>query len=196
MQSFNLGVNLAEFEFPAYYNFFIGKKRVQLIVDSDEAETNIKRVFGETLLGPAQFRREDSAITYEPEDFSPDFEKKAIPNFQKELKHFRIMPNGEELTVETLIQFCHFKQGKRSKKLGVPAKLSDEEKERWKELAQEHHDNSSGSHTDPLNPLFSMGFSKENNEVDMKNRSGKISTYASTMVISESDCDFIELKFT
>ena len=103
-----LGVNLAEFEFPAYFNFFVYKKRCTLVVDSADAEQNIRRVFSETLLGPAQFRREDNPIAYEPEDFASDFDKDAIPNFQKELKHFRIMPDGKELALETLLNFRHF----------------------------------------------------------------------------------------
>lgn len=103
-----LGVNLAEFEFPAYFNFFVYKKRCTLVVDSLDAEQNIRRVFSETLLGPAQFRREDNPIGYESEDFAPEFDKDAIPNFQKELKHFRIMPDGNELVLETLLNFRHF----------------------------------------------------------------------------------------
>lgn len=103
-----LGVNLAEFEFPAYFNFFVYKKRCTLVVDSADAEQNIRRVFSETLLGPAQFRKEDEPIAHEPEDFSDDFDKDAIPNFQKELKHFRIMPDGNELVLETLLDFQHF----------------------------------------------------------------------------------------
>jgi hypothetical protein len=103
-----LGVNLAEFEFPAYFNFFVYKKRCTLVVDSADAEQNIRRVFSETLLGPAQFRREEEGISHEPEDFSSDFDKAAIPNFQKELKHFRIMPDGHELVLETLLDFRHF----------------------------------------------------------------------------------------
>eukprot|EP00984_Skeletonema_dohrnii_P023509 scaffold12602_cov78-Skeletonema_dohrnii-CCMP3373.AAC.1 len=51
-----LGVNLAEFEFPAYFNFFIQRRKCTLVVDSVDAERNIRRVFSETLLGPAQFR--------------------------------------------------------------------------------------------------------------------------------------------
>ena len=103
-----LGVNLAEFEFPAYFNFFVYKKRCTLVVDSADAEENIRRVFSETLLGPVQFRREDGPITHEPEDFAPDFDKEAIPNLQKELRHFRIMPDGTELVLETLLDFRHF----------------------------------------------------------------------------------------
>jgi hypothetical protein len=105
-----LGINVAEVEFPAYYNFFLRKRQCTLIVHSDEAEDSIRRVFGETLLGPAQFRREESPITFEEEDFSPDFDRDAIPNFQKELQHFRTMPDGKELTIETLLNFVHFER--------------------------------------------------------------------------------------
>lgn len=62
-----LGVNLAEFEFPAYFNFFVQRKRCTLIVDSVDAERNIRRVFAETLLGPAQFRRGEEPLTHEEE---------------------------------------------------------------------------------------------------------------------------------
>lgn len=121
-----LGVNLAEFEFPAYFNFFVNKKQCTLIVDSDDAELNIRRVFSETLLGPAEFRREKNPITYNEEDFAPDFPREAIPNFEKELKHFRTMPGGKELVLETLLKFCHFSTpGKSSvhNDLGIPPPL-------------------------------------------------------------------------
>lgn len=117
-----LGVNLAEFEFPAYFNFFVKKRRCQLVVD-EEAETNIRRVFNETLLGPAQFRRENDSISFEPEDFAPNFPREAIPNFEKELRHFRTNPDGSELTLETLLEFCHFKDS--PKMLGIPPPMSD-----------------------------------------------------------------------
>lgn len=116
-----LGVNLAEFEFPAYFNYFVNKKQCTLVVDSSEAEDNIRRVFGETLLGPAQFRDEDQTTTYEPEDFAPGYPKDQVPNFRKELHHFRIMPDGHELVIETLLHFRHFHSGLDvNDKLAVP----------------------------------------------------------------------------
>lgn len=129
-----LGINLAEFEFPAYFQFFIKNKQVQLVVD-EEAEANIRRVFNETLLGPAQFRREKNPIKYEEEDFAPDFPREAIPNFVEELKHFRKTPDGKgghfELTLEALIKFCHFSEGtERKRKLGMPPKCTEELKRR------------------------------------------------------------------
>eukprot|EP00980_Cylindrotheca_fusiformis_P005980 scaffold1278_cov191-Cylindrotheca_fusiformis.AAC.5 len=122
-----LGVNLAEFEFPAYFNFFVYKKRCTLVVDSQDAQDKICSVFSETLLGPAQFREGDP-IAYEEEDFAADFPREAIPNFQKELQHFRIMPDGKELTVETLLDFCHFTMpanGTSHTRLAVPPKIGE-----------------------------------------------------------------------
>ena len=45
------GVNVAEFEFPAYFNFFINKQKINLIC-TKEAEISIRVIFQETLLGP------------------------------------------------------------------------------------------------------------------------------------------------
>ena len=117
-----LGVNLAEFEFPAYFNFFVKKRKCQLVVDEKE-ELNIRRVFNETLLGPEQFRRKNNPIIFEEEDFSPNFPREAIPNFEKELRHFRTNPDGSELTLENMLQFCHFKE--KPKMLGIPPPMSD-----------------------------------------------------------------------
>lgn len=125
-----LGINLAEFEFPAYFNYFVRQKRCTLVVDSLDAEHNIRRVFGETLLGPAQFRDHASPKPNEDEDFDPTFPVAARPNFYKEFYHFRTAEkstNFEELNIDTLLEFCHFKgsqQGKEAatahEKLGVP----------------------------------------------------------------------------
>jgi glyoxylase-like metal-dependent hydrolase (beta-lactamase superfamily II) len=148
-----LGVNLAEFEFPAYFNFFVQRRKCTLVVDSVDAERNIRKVFTETLLGPAQFRvpeknSSESGVQdgadldvssplpssvnalgikkYEEEDFAPDFPREAIPDFYKELQHFRIMPNGQELVLETLLKFCHFESAPDSDfrdNLGSPPQL-------------------------------------------------------------------------
>lgn len=124
-----LGVNLAEFEFPAYFNFFVFKKRCTLIVDSDDAEKNIRRVFSETLLGPMQFRRKENPIPYAEEDFAPEFPREAIPNLHKELEHFRIF-DGKELILEHLLNFTHFDiPGDTGvhENLGIPPPLESED---------------------------------------------------------------------
>ena len=47
-------VSVAEFEFPAYFNFFVKKKKINLIC-TKENEKAIKDIFQETLLGPVDF---------------------------------------------------------------------------------------------------------------------------------------------
>jgi len=142
-----LGVNLAEFEFPAYFNFFVKKLRCTLIVDSDSAESNIKRVFGETLLGPLQFRRNEDPVIYEEEDFAPDFPKENIPSFFNELKHFRIMPDKSELVLETLLDFRHFSKLDKKENgsylyenVGAPESIKLEENECEEEGKEAYND--------------------------------------------------------
>ena len=45
------GLSTAEFEFPAYFNYFLKKKQINLIC-TKEAEKAIRIVFQETLCGP------------------------------------------------------------------------------------------------------------------------------------------------
>ncbi|CAB9522972.1 Lactamase_B [Seminavis robusta] len=106
-----LGINLAEFEFPGYFNYFVRGRKVTLVVDSDEAETNIRNVFGETLLGPAQFRNHEYPKANEDEDFDPIFPEDQRPNFYREFYHFRTAEKStdyKELNIDTLIGFVHF----------------------------------------------------------------------------------------
>jgi hypothetical protein len=144
-----LGINLAEFEFPAYFNWFVRMKRCTLVVDSEDAENNIRRVFGETLLGPGQFRDHSMPTPNEDEDFDPSFPKQARPNFYKEFYHFRTAEestNHQELTIDTLIEFCHFKgsqqghgiSGYALEKLGVPPTAGFEDDERSEEVSRRH----------------------------------------------------------
>lgn len=137
-----LGVNLAEFEFPAYFNFFVYKKQCTLVVDSQDAEDNICRVFEETLLGPKQFRRESNPTQFEAEDFAPDFPRDAIPNFEKELGYFRILGDGSELTLDKLLQFRQFKQPKNGcshDSLGVPPNVDSASIKEVSELVQQDY---------------------------------------------------------
>jgi hypothetical protein len=47
-----------------------------------------------------------------------------IPDYQKELKHFRIMPDGNELGIErTLLEFRHFERSDSNGHLGTPPLL-------------------------------------------------------------------------
>lgn len=47
-------INVAEFEFPAYFNFFIKRKRIRIICTAEQ-EKNLRIIFQETLLGPLEF---------------------------------------------------------------------------------------------------------------------------------------------
>lgn len=126
-----LGLNLAEFEFPAYFNYFVRGKRVVLVVDSTDAERDIRNVFGETLLGPEQFRNHEDPCPNVDDDFDPSFPKDMRPNFYKEFKNFRTAEksgNLDELRIDTLLEFVHFRSDRQSSresdfssaKIGVP----------------------------------------------------------------------------
>jgi Metallo-beta-lactamase superfamily len=108
-----LGINLAEFEFPAYFNWFVRRKKCCLVVDSVEAEQNIRSVFEETLLGPQKFRDPDNPVGHDPDDFDPDFPVSARPDFYKEFEFFRVSEKTdryEELTTDMLLDFFHFEK--------------------------------------------------------------------------------------
>ena len=123
-----LGINLAEFEFPAYFNYFVHQKRCTLVIDSSDAEQDIRNVFGETLLGPECFRNYAQPMANANEDFDPTFPVSARPNFYKEFYSFRTADataDSPELTIDTLLEFCHFRSREHDKRfkndgLGVP----------------------------------------------------------------------------
>ena len=56
------GLNVAEMEFPAYFNFFVLKKRIE-IYTIPRLEKCMRAVFQETLLGPISY---DCAQDYAP----------------------------------------------------------------------------------------------------------------------------------
>ncbi|CAM9427889.1 unnamed protein product, partial [Scytosiphon promiscuus] len=92
----SLGINVAEFEFPAYYNFFLKGQTMKLVVDSVETENRVRALMQETLLGPEQI---DATI-----DFDKSVPPEDRPDIAKELAYFRSF-NGKELSVDLLITF-------------------------------------------------------------------------------------------
>lgn len=95
----NMGVNVAEFEFPAYCNFFFKGQSINLIVPSKDVEDRIRTVFQETLFGPVKLDLE--------QDFPPSTPKELYPDLHKELEYFRKF--GDTLiTLDKLIQFTTF----------------------------------------------------------------------------------------
>ena len=103
-------INMAELEFPAYFNFFVKKKAVKIVTTPD-LEARIRTVFQETLLGPL---KKDYDCK---KDFHVSVPSDAYPRFWEEgcsLDAFR-----KDLTVDKLLSFVHF-----SDETGV-ARLSD-----------------------------------------------------------------------
>lgn len=104
------GVNVAEFEFPAYCNFFFKGKRVWLVVDDEEVKQRIKNVFQETLLGPLEIDPD--------EDFDESYPRDRRPDLSKELGFFRKF--GDKLmNVDMLLSFAVFDPKTNSVKLEV-----------------------------------------------------------------------------
>ena len=101
-ERFNLvaGINVAEFEFPAYYNFFFKRRRINLIC-TRQVEPLIRTIFTETLLGP-------SSVEW-PAEYGSNCSKRAYPDLAKEMSYFRVNPfDRTPLTVDTLLAFTHF----------------------------------------------------------------------------------------
>ncbi|ETV80522.1 hypothetical protein H257_06784 [Aphanomyces astaci] len=95
----NMGVNVAEFEFPAYCNFFFKRQSVNLIVASQDAEDRIRRVFQETLFGPQQIDIEH--------DFPVSAPPSSYPDLPAELGYFRKFGNTL-ISLDMLLKFTHF----------------------------------------------------------------------------------------
>ncbi|MEZ0230899.1 MAG: cAMP/cGMP-dependent 3',5'-cyclic-AMP/GMP phosphodiesterase [Planctomycetota bacterium] len=93
------GINVSEVEFPAYYNFFILKRRVSLVVDDKDTEERIRRVFQETLFGPKDYPGSD--------EFAEDSPVSERPDLRKEAEFFRTGPRGR-MEVDTLLGFNAF----------------------------------------------------------------------------------------
>lgn len=94
------GVNVAEFEFPAYYNYFLLQRRIRLVVESIEIEARLRRVMQESLFGP---ERPDTR-----DEYPPDFPEDGRPDFTRESDYFRRGRDGIRITVDTLVDFVHF----------------------------------------------------------------------------------------
>ncbi len=92
------GLSVAEFEFPAYYSFFLLNRRCRLIVLSDDVERRVRAIFQESLFGPQ--------ITEPlPGEFADGFPEEARPSFKRESDYFRTVPGKGRLTVDDLLEF-------------------------------------------------------------------------------------------
>lgn len=91
----------SEFEFPAYFNFFVLKKNISLVCDKN-AELAIRTIFQETLLGPKDLTRFN-------DEFTHDYPPSMIPDIISELKHFAVNPYTKgELKFESIIDIINY----------------------------------------------------------------------------------------
>ena len=95
------GVNVAECEFPAYFNFFVLQGKATLVCDPED-EQLIRAVFQETVFGPSV------ANELLSQEWCGDVGAK--PDLQAELDHWRENPRkkGTMMEVDSLLTFVHF----------------------------------------------------------------------------------------
>lgn len=96
-------INLAEVEFPTFFNFFVLKKRVKLIVTSG-GERCVRTFFREALLGP------EGDLNVAATEYGDSVPPSDRPDLRKELDWFsRDFANpGKHMEVNTLVDFVRF----------------------------------------------------------------------------------------
>ncbi|GBG29458.1 cAMP-dependent protein kinase regulatory subunit [Hondaea fermentalgiana] len=95
------GLNFAELEFPAYFNFFIRKQRT-VVITTEAIEQRVRALFQETLLGPkeAKVKPED--------DFLPGTTPDCFPNFRAEGEWLDAA--RKTLKIDDLLEFKQFSE--------------------------------------------------------------------------------------
>lgn len=95
------GLSVAEFEFPAYYSFFLLKRRCRLVVLSPDVERRVRAIFQESLFGP----------TGEPlaTEFADGYPEARRPRFQRESEYFRTVPGRGRIEADDLVEFIQLK---------------------------------------------------------------------------------------
>lgn len=107
------GRALAEIEFPAYYNFFVLKRRAKLIVETEDTADRLRTVFRESLFG--------SRVQANDDEFAPGYPPALRPDFERETDHFRRGPDGTCQDVDDLVEFLVLGDARR---VELPSGLS------------------------------------------------------------------------
>lgn len=105
------GLSVAEFEFPAYYSFFLLKRKCRLVVFSRDVERRVRAIFQESLFGPGT----EPLAT----EFADGYPEANRPDFKKESDFFRTVPGKGRLTVDDLVEFVIMEDGKATIAEGV-----------------------------------------------------------------------------
>ena len=97
------GLSVAEFEFPAYYSFFLLKRRCRLVVLNRDVERRVRAIFQESLFGPMG----------EPlaSEFADGYAEARRPRFQQESEYFRTVPGRGRIEADDLVEFVHVDAG-------------------------------------------------------------------------------------
>jgi CRP-like cAMP-binding protein/glyoxylase-like metal-dependent hydrolase (beta-lactamase superfamily II) len=111
------GVSVAEFEFPAYYSYFLLRRRARLVVESAAVEERVRAVFQETLFGP----------TSPPDvrEFDEGYPLDARPDFRRESDYFRRRADGSRIQADDLVEFVRFEEGTATLSDRVSVQLHD-----------------------------------------------------------------------
>ena len=98
------GISTAEFEFPAYFNFFVLRSKIRLVADKD-AEKAIRTIFQETLLGPLNYDHFDK-------DFRHDYPEDQKPKIRIELDDINVNPFNPKfkLTLDEIIEIISYNE--------------------------------------------------------------------------------------
>ena len=101
-------LNIAEFEFPAYFNFFVLRRKINLVTTPAVAEL-IKNIFQETLLGPKEHNICE-------DDYAPEYPPELRANLISELNYFSTNPfnPSEKLNIDTILEFTYFVESDKS----------------------------------------------------------------------------------
>ena len=102
MFAIDLGISLAELEFPIYFNFFIRQQKTRVICTEAQAG-RLAEVLAEALTGPAHL------------DYAQEFPEgeacSGYPDLKREGEYFRTMPIGEEvrrMQLDDVVRFTFF----------------------------------------------------------------------------------------
>jgi len=101
----NIGVNVSEIEFPAFFNFFVRRKQLRLVTHESCWE-DLHTIMKEALDGPDKHQLH---IDEEYSRFASDEILAAKPEHMKEMDYFREpRPGTPAIKVENLIKFSFF----------------------------------------------------------------------------------------
>ncbi|MBS2019407.1 MAG: hypothetical protein JST00_41480, partial [Deltaproteobacteria bacterium] len=98
------GLSVAEFEFPAYYSFFLLKRRCRLVVPNRDIQRRVRAIFQESLFGPMN----DPL----PTEFADGYPEPHRPNFKRESEYFRTVPGRGRIEADDLVEFVVLEDGR------------------------------------------------------------------------------------